>query len=218
VKFDPQIHHPYRAQRGRRSIRLKEYDYSQSSGYFITIVTQGRECLFGEVVEEEMKLNTAGETIKRQWEELPQRFPRACLDVFIVMPNHFHGIIVLTESVGATLVVAHEVAQETAQKEEMENLNPEEAIQIRAGTSPAPTIGDIVGAFKSITTNAYIRGVNNLGWTPFMGKLWQRNYYEHIIRSPDDYDRIRNYIELNPSQWAADDENPLAPSAPSGYS
>ena len=123
--------------KNRRSIRLKEYDYSQSGAYFVTVCTHNRECLFGEIVDGEMVLNDAGKMISEKWQELRIRFPHIELDECMIMPNHFHGIVI----VGATLVVAQINTVDTE----------------RAGTRPAPTrkttIGDIVGAFKSITTD-----------------------------------------------------------------
>ena len=90
MKYDPQKHH-------RRSIRLKGYDYSQGGAYYVTIVAQNRACLFGEVVDGEMQLNEAGKMLQAEWEALPQRFPNIELDEFIVMPNHFHGVVVVVE-------------------------------------------------------------------------------------------------------------------------
>jgi len=86
--YDPQRHH-------RRSIRLRGYDYTQPGAYYVTIVTQERECLFGEVVDGKMRLNRAGQVARREWERLPCRFPHIRLDAFIVMPNHIHGIIII---------------------------------------------------------------------------------------------------------------------------
>jgi len=99
MKFDPQKHH-------RRSIRLKDYDYSQAGAYYVTINVQNRECLFGNIVNYEMILNDAGKMIEEQWLALLERFPDIELDVYQIMPNHAHGIIVIVEPVGATLVVA----------------------------------------------------------------------------------------------------------------
>lgn len=143
----------------RKTTRLQGYDYSQAGGYYVTIVAQGRECFFGEIHNDEMTLNDAGKMVAKWWNELPYKFPSATVDTFVIMPNHFHGIIIIHETVGATLVVARP------------GTAPE-----RAGTRPAPTLGNIVGAFKSITTHEYIRGVKQSGWPPFVGKLWQRNY------------------------------------------
>ena len=189
MKFDPQKHH-------RRSIRLKEYDYSQAGAYYVTIDVQNRECLFGEIVNYEMILNEAGKMIIEQWNALLERFPSIELDVYQAMPNHFHGIIIVIAPVGATLVVAPVL----------------DISQQGAGTSPAPTkkptLGDIIGAFKSITTHEYILGVDNKNWLQFYKRLWQRNYYEHVIRDEADLNRIRDYIQSNPANWDEDEENP----------
>lgn len=167
----------------RRSIRLKGYDYSKSGAYFITIVTRNRACLFGKVVNGEIRLNDAGRMVVTEWEMIPERFPTVALDAFIVMPNHVHGIIVITNA-----AIVHDGAT----------------------TRVAPTLGDVVGAFKSRVTVEYIRGVKTSGWTPFHRDLWQRNYYEHIIRNKDALNRIRKYITDNPARWLFDYENPEA--------
>jgi len=166
MKFDPEKHH-------RHSIRLKKYDYSQAGAYFVTIDVQNREHLFGNIANGEMVLNDAGKMIDDQWNALRERFPFVDLDIYQIMPDHFHGIIVI---VGATLVVALD------------------------GGKPS-TLGDIIGAFKSITTNEYIKGVEIQHWQGFSKRLWQRNYYEHVIRDENDLERIRKYIQLNPSNW-----------------
>jgi REP element-mobilizing transposase RayT len=196
MKYNPEKYH-------RRSIRLKGYDYAQAGAYFVTIVAQGRACLFGEVADGIMRANDAGRMVHREWLALPARFTVIRLDAFVVMPNHCHGIIISGPSVGATLVVAPDpdvVAPES-----------------RAGTSPAPTsrrtLGDIVGAFKSITTHAYIQGLKQSGWPPFSGRLWQRNYFEHTIRDGVSLGRIREYIINNPIPWELDRENPASPGA-----
>jgi putative transposase len=167
MKYDPQKHH-------RRSIRLKGYDYSQPGGYFVTIVTKSRDLLFGEVVTGKMILNDAGKMIQCLWRELLNRFINIELYEFSVMPNHFHGILMITEKMNNTL-------------------------------------GDIIGAFESITTDEYILGVKNNGWHRFDKKLWQRNYWEHIIRDENELNRIREYIINNPMQWETDHENPNHP-------
>ncbi len=196
MKYDPEKHH-------RRSIRLKGYDYSQAGAYFITIVTQDRACLFGEVVDGEIQLNDVGHMVHKEWTHLPNRFPNIDLDAFIVMPNHIHGIIVITDvdPVGAGLVGAGLVPAQPAQ-------NGNAATTSGATTRVAPTVGGIVGAFKSITTVRYTHGVKHYGWLPFPGRLWQRNYYEHIIRNEESLNRIRDYIANNPLQWEWDRENP----------
>ena len=180
MTVDPEIHR-------RRSIRLKGYDYGSVGAYFVTVCTKNRICFFGKVEDEEMVLNDSGRMIQTKWLELPHRFSHIRLDEFIVMPNHFHGIIIINndENVGAPLVGAP-----------------------GAGTRPAPTLGDMVGAFESITTNAYIRGVKQRRWPPFPGKLWQRNYHDRIIRDEDELNRIREYIIYNPVKWSDDEDNP----------
>ena len=179
------------ADRHRRSIRLPGYDYRQAGAYFVTICAQGRALLFGEIRGDEMELNDAGQMLVSQWQALPQRFPNVRLDAFVVMPNHVHGIIVLVDA----------------------NTSPDGD---GATTRVAPTLedpvgaslGEAVGAYKSLTTVEYARGVNASGWTPFDGRLWQRNYYEHIVRNEAALDDIRQYIIHNPAKWAEDEENP----------
>ena len=200
MKYDPAKHH-------RRSIRLKEYDYTKAGAYFLTIVTQDRVCLFGEVVDGEMRLNDVGDMVHQEWTNLPNRFPNIDLDAFIVMPNHIHGIIAITDAtpiVGAGLVPAQLVP---AQHDDAAITSG--ATTSRATTRVAPTVGNIVGAFKSISTVRYTHGVKHYGWLPFRGRLWQRNYYEHIIRNEGSLNRIREYIINNQSRWEMDKENPL---------
>lgn len=181
--YNPKIHH-------RRSIRLKGYDYSWAGLYFITICCQGRVCRFGDVVKREMVLNDAGTMVENQWLKLPDRFPNIQLHEYVVMPNHFHAIL---EIVGATLVVAHN--ETVAHNDDSQKGQPQ-------GIAPTcKTLGAMVGAFQSIVTVEYIRGVKTLGWKPFDGKLWQRNYWEHIIRNEQSYMTISEYIINNPAKW-----------------
>jgi putative transposase len=181
MKYNPLIHH-------RRSIRLKDYDYSKAGAYFITICCEDRIHRFGKVSGDEMILNEFGTIAYNEWINLAERFSHFELDVFQIMPNHMHGIIVLSDMaavVGATLAVA--------QKENKVN---------RATARVAPTISDIVGAYKSIVSNACLNLCKSENKT--MGKLWQRNYYEHIIRDERAYGNISNYIINNPSKWTED--------------
>ncbi len=182
MKYEPKIHH-------RRSIRLAGYDYSRAGLYFITICTQNRLCLFGNVNNDDMILNDAGKMIAIQWLDLKQRFIDVDFGEYIVMPNHFHGIIV-----GAPLVGAQ---NRTGQP----NTGQPQGI---APTTMQNTVGDIVGVFKSITTNEYIRGVKQFNWSRFNKKLWQRNYYEHIIRDENSYLHLSEYIQNNPLKWHED--------------
>ena len=168
--------------------------------------------MFGEIVDGEMVLGDSGAMVETVWDELPNRFSNIDLDTFIIMPNHIHGIIDFCR--WAPLVGAHpeNVAQHGNGKHP-ENGNhgatTNRATTNRATTRVAPTLGDIVGAFKSLVTVEYIRGVKQSGWTRFDGKLWQRNYYEHIIRNENELNRIRQYIMNNPSRWDLDRENPV---------
>jgi len=182
---------------GRRSIRLKGYDYSQAGGYYVTIVTQLRECFFGKICTGEMIFNDAGKMVNAGWMSLQERFPNIETDVFRVMPNHLHGIIIIhnPEPVGAGLVPDHDASLVHAHA-------------TRATTRVAPTLGEIIGTFKSITTHKYIQGVDEFAWPVFYKRLWQRNYYEHILRDQADYERIAGYILDNPANWDIDDENP----------
>jgi len=172
----------------RRSIRLKGYDYSQAGAYFLTICTHGRECLFGEIVDGEMRLNDAGLFVKQCWFDIPRHFPHAELDAFVVMPNHVHGIIVITDSVGA--------------KDFSPLFSPLPATHTPL-ISPPRTIGSIVRGFKIGATKWFRTNTD-------ISIVWQRNYYEHVIRDEADLHRIRQYITDNPMCWAEDEENPLA--------
>lgn len=209
MPYNPKIHH-------RKSIRLKGYDYSQAGLYFITICVQDRKCLFGHIENGEMILNDAGKMADNEWMKIPERFTNVRLHEYVVMPNHFHAIM---QIVGATLVVApndtgaqntptNPVAQNDVVTPDIPNNsvgNEKGQPQGIAPTTAKPkTVGDMVGAFQSIVTVEYIRGVKQLGWMPFNGKLWQRNYHEHIIRDEQSYQRISEYIINNPKNWKGD--------------
>ncbi len=188
VKYNSEKHH-------REALRLKGYDYTQRGAYYVTICTQRRSCLLGTIKDGEMVLNHAGEMVQKIWNDLSIKCPEMVIDEFIIMPNHVHGIIFI---VGAPLVGALCVESRMGG-------------QNRAGTRPAPTasLGDIVGIFKSISTHHYAINVHTNNWTSFHGKLWQRNYYDHIIRSDNELNRIRQYILNNTLQWDNDENNPI---------
>jgi len=152
MKYNPDIHH-------RHSIRIRGYDYSQAGLYFVTICTQNRLCLFGEIEKSKMQLNDAGIMIEHQWQELIYHFDNIKLHQFIVMPNHFHGIV---ESVGVPLVG-------TQNTERLPKGQPQ---------GIAPTVGDVVGAFKSLSTNDYIRNVKQNNWQPF-----KKNMATQLLRT-----------------------------------
>ena len=178
-----------------------------------------------------MYKNDAGEMIENEWTELPKRFPNIVLHEYGVMPNHFHGILqikripivgaalVAAQSypvdniVGATLVVAQQDNDEQNNKWATTRVAPtnnatgnNEAATRAAQTNDGAnkTVGDMMDAFKSITTVEYIRGVKTLGWPRFNGKIWQRNFHDHIIRNEQSYLKISEYILNNPARWKED--------------
>lgn len=160
-------------------------------------------CL-GEIVDHEMILNEAGKMIDKQWNLLPIRFPTIELDAYQVMPNHSHGILVI---VGAAFMAAPSLV--VARVTEKKNVHENGADMLRdPAPTMKPTLGDIIGAFKLVTTNEYIKGVDNNNWPRFYQRLWQRNYYENVIRDEADLDRIRDYIQSNPANWDEDEANP----------
>ena len=114
------------------------------------------------------------------------------------MPNHFHGIIFIVESVGADLRVCPD-NEENASTQKGEHV----------GSPLRAPLSQMIQWFKTMTTNEYIRGVKQLNWKPFNGKLWQRNYYEHIIRNDKELQQKTDYILDNPSRWDEDDENTM---------
>ena len=172
----------------RRSIRLSALDYSQPGAYFVTVVTQARECLFGEVSDSEMRLNRAGVMVRDIWIRLPCSFSNVSADNSVVMPNHIHAIVEINDVRGSPCG------------------RPSPGRQARRVRRRHR--GAVIGAFKSLTTVEYSRGVRKEGWAAFQGRLWQRNYFEHIVRSDESRDRILDYIVDNPGNWTHDHENP----------
>ena len=182
--YDPARHH-------RRSIRLPGYDYARSGRYLVTICTQNRTCLFGHVIDDQMRLNPSGRTIHTTWDELPNQYPGIRNDAFVVMPNHIHAILVLTP--------AHPVGAD-----------PRVCPPLTNATRPL-SLPEVIQRFKTLTTKRYIEGVERHGWPAFTGRLWQRNYHEHIIRTERSLHRLRQYVANNPAQWPRDKENPANP-------
>lgn len=187
----------------RRSIRLQGYDYSQAGAYFVTICTQNRACLFGDIVDGEMRLNDAGRMVQTVWDEIPRRGANIDLDTFIVMPNHIHGILVF-HGRGESCIRPD---PESSGDHRVDADHAGDHKDRPYGTLPG-TVGRIVQAFKSIATHEYIQGVKQNGWSSFSGKLWQRNYWEHIVRNETELIRIREYIRNNPAKWELDKLHP----------
>jgi REP-associated tyrosine transposase len=177
MHYDAEKHH-------RRSIRLADYDYNQFGAYFITVCTKNRECLFGEIVDGEMRLNEFGRAVEDEWLRTPSVRPEIDIDAFVIMPNHVHGVVCFVDEKGT--------ARRAPTKE-------------RFGHPLKGTLPTIVRAFKSA---AAVR-INKIRRAP--GEpVWQRNYYEHVIRDENELNRIREYIRDNPAAWQTDQENPAA--------
>jgi REP-associated tyrosine transposase len=180
--LDPKIHH-------RHSTRLKGYDYSQAGAYFIAAVTWQRENLFGEIVGGDMRLNAFGQIVQTEWARTPDIRHEIELGAFVVMPNHFHAIVIIHGLVGA----------------DGRPPLPYRLPRPLHGQTPK-SLGSLMAGFKSSVT----KQINVLRNTP-AAPVWQRNYHDHIIRNDREMSRIWNYIEANPSRWEDDVENPAHP-------
>jgi len=187
MKYNPDIHH-------RRSIRLKGYNYSSEGTYYITICTQDRQNLFGEIVvvgadsisaldsiSAQMELNHAGKMIETIYNETINSYKNVTSNIFVIMPNHLHCIMSISR-----------VNFESASRADMES-------------APTTTVSDIMQSFKRNTTIKYIDGVKSDIYPPFNKRIWQRNYYEHIICDEIDYEQKRHYINQNPMKWVEDE-------------
>lgn len=190
-EYNPNKHH-------RKSIRLKGYDYAQAGLYFITICCQNRAHLFGNVVNKQMILNDAGKMIEKWYIELENKFSDIKCHEMIIMPNHIHFIV---ENIGSFTVEADlRVCPNNASDKTVSNEHATDLLGEHIGSS----LHRVIQWFKTMSTNEYIRGVKNNNWKPFNGKLWQRNYWEHIIRNDQSYQKISDYIINNPSKWNDD--------------
>ncbi|OGF57589.1 MAG: hypothetical protein A2Z21_06155 [Candidatus Fraserbacteria bacterium RBG_16_55_9] len=183
MMYDLQKHH-------RRSIRLKGYDYRQSGAYFVTLCTRERECLFGEVTDGEMALNEYGRLVHDEWLRSAEIRDEIQMDQFVVMPNHLHGIVIITrDPVGTTGLVG--------------------AIGWVGAHGRAPlrrvpkSLGSLIAGFKPIVA----KRINEQRCTPGL-PIWQRNYYERIIRDENELSNVRCYIRENPARWEMDENHP----------
>ena len=174
----------------RKQIRLKGYDYSQSGWYYITVCTQNRECLFGKIINGKMRLNEFGKIVDKKINEL-KKYKNVDLDIYYVMPNHVHFIIRI---VGADPCVRP-------------SSDPHRPFKSRSTQGSTPTVGEYIKRLKTLTTHIYIRNVKNNHWQSFNKRLWQRGYYEHIIRNEKSLNKIREYIQSNPAMWNRDRNN-----------
>ncbi len=181
MKYNPEIHH-------RASIRLQEYDYSSVGAYFVTICTFQRKCLFGEIIDGKMNLNEYGEIVKNEWIKSSEIRQEIELDEWIIMPNHFHAIIFITTF--KTLEASN-------------SSSPHNRSQGTAPSMKPKSLSSLVAGFKSATT-ASINTKRDAAGTP----VWQRNYYENIIRNELALEKIRQYVQNNPISWEIDQLHP----------
>jgi REP element-mobilizing transposase RayT len=193
MSYDPQIHH-------RRSTRLKGYDYTQPGAYFVTLVTYRREEIFGKIIQGEMQLSVLGQIVHDEWVRSAEirKEIRLNADELAIMPNHAHGIVWIVNHVGA------------------DGVRPDFDVHLNVGDIPNKgarrvplqrlpgSLGSFIAGFKSSVTS---RAKKELGLTG----VWQRNYYEHIIRNEAEFHVLWNYMDDNPRKW---DEDQLHPSAP----
>ena len=183
----------------RKQTRLTGYDYSLPGSDYVNVCTQERKNILGKIVNEEMKLNKIGRIINQWWQKLPEKFTNVSLGEYIIMPNHLHGIVVINKN-GRT----HGSAPT-----KKENVNFIVGVDPCVDPSPGrpPSLGEIIQWFKAMTTNRYIRGVKNNHWPSFNKRLWQRGFYEHIIRNEEELAKIQEYINLNLLMWLKDEDN-----------
>jgi len=174
---------------GRKSVRLKSFDYSTAGAYFLTVCTRDRKPMLGDIRNGETVANDVGALIVRCWEEIPAHFPDAVCDQFALMPNHLHGILFLFSGDDDPVVQARHALP----------LHMAEAF----GKPVAASIPTIIRSFKAAAT----REARNLTGQPQL-RLWHRGYHEHVIRDGADLDAIRRYIVENPAKWESDEENP----------
>jgi putative transposase len=173
-----------RKKHNRRSIRLPEYDYTEPGAYYITICTYQKQCWFGDVVNGEMGYNQLGYIVYSFWQKLPRRFQHIQLDEFVVMPNHLHGILIITD---------------IGKKAQGNN----KSIKEQFGKPIAGSIPTVIRSFKSSVTKRI-----NLMRSNKIPPIWQNNYYESIVRLESGLDGVREYIINNPYQWDIDEDNP----------
>jgi REP element-mobilizing transposase RayT len=220
TRYDPLRHH-------RRSIRLKGYDYAQPGAYFITLCTHERACLFGEVTDGHLRLNDYGRVVAETWEWLAEQYRYVELDEWVVMPNHMHGILVIVGDAsspngnaagprrgGSRPAPTDAGPQPTPMDGEPQPAPTDAGPQPTppdAESQPAPAegqpkrkpLGQLIGAFKTVSA----KRINALRGTP-AAPVWQRNYYEHVVRNERELRAIRRYIANNPLKWTLDRDNP----------
>ena len=211
MKYDPEKHH-------RRSIRLPGYDYSQSGFYFVTICCYQRQCLFGDIVDRAMRLNRYGEIVEKEWMRSSEIRKEIELDKYVVMPNHFHGIVIITQnniSINSKNVGTNGPSGSTVCSSRgtlptqlfHRSPLPQSLNQSIIPSMKPKSLSSLIAGFKSSVTKQ-INLIRNAPGTA----VWQRNYYEHIIRNEQSLNKIREYIVNNPLSWQNDQLHPNNPS------
>ncbi len=178
----------------RRAMRLRDYDYSQPGAYFVTICAQHRKCLFGTIIDGKMQLNEIGQIVVECWNRISQHFPSVELDEYVVMPNHTHGII--------RLKIPEHIATRRGEVSSPALNNNSHKDEV-----PSPTLGRILAYFKYQSTKRINQHRDMQGT-----RLWQRDYYDHVVRDDPDLQRLRQYIQNNPMKWELDQLHPNNPS------
>jgi putative transposase len=185
----------------RRSVRLPDFDYASPGAFFVTVCTRDRACTLGEVVNEAVEPSPLGQRTVSCWERIPAHFPFVDLDAWVLMPNHLHGILVLHQTAGRGVQPWHrppgQVLNAPTEPSPFHTETPEMGL-----ISPRPnSLAVIIRTFKGgVTTEARHFGLGNA--------VWQRGFYEHVIRGEAELSRARDYIVSNPIRWAMDRENP----------
>lgn len=164
----------------RGNLRLNDYDYRQNGAYFVTICAHQRTCLFGPVKNGVMRLNTWGGIAQEEWRRTERVRPNIQLDAFVIMPNHVHGVLMIVDDAAPSAAGAQ--------------------MNARTGGNAPGSLGQIIGHFKSIVTKRIRKSAGSISIP-----VWQRNYYDHVIRTESDLQRVREYIMANPARWGDDD-------------
>jgi REP-associated tyrosine transposase len=192
MSLDDRSWNPRVARLRRRSVRLVGYDYTRPGTYFVTICTHNGAPLLGSTVNGRVQLSRFGRLARECWLAIPAHFPAVCLDAFVVMPDHFHGIILIGARAASDDVDAP--PDDVGARHAVPLRNRDDRAAPAFGRPTAGSLPTIIGAFKSAVT----RRVNTGGGGT---RVWQRNYFEHIVRNQAELHRIRSYIITNPIRW-----------------
>ena len=196
--------------RNRRSIRLQSFDYGSAGAYFITICCYEKQHLFGEVLEDKIRLNEMGLIVGEEWQRSEEIRAEMTMDAFVIMPNHIHGIVFIQSERVKKLRIGGNVSDESSPTTTfIANVGAHGRAPLHGDTAndsmhrKPKSLSSFVAGFKSVCT----KRINLLRNTPRLS-VWQRNYYEYVIRNEADLDRIRSYIRTNPKRWTNDKYHP----------